>query len=214
MKRYVKEFAADILRTVANITNEQYRKNVESKVDQVITKYEGNYITSFEAVEQLVKVVSLTATRNTKDKNSIEDTHSALKIPLDIDEIKKLVKGTSYKFDNETYVKDKTIRIIKYITLKTNTYCLENVYITVTPMNTTNADIEIGYEKITSQPISGVPWKEGRVLYKSVFRNEQCETVYELLSYCTTRLDTHYVRETLYANGKADVAVRIKTKGN
>ena len=56
MQRYVKEFAMDIIKSLEYAREDIKQKAIE-RINKVINLCERGYITSFEAVKQMIKVI-------------------------------------------------------------------------------------------------------------------------------------------------------------
>jgi hypothetical protein len=55
IKRYVKEFANDIVQTAQEIENDTIRLTTISEVNKAVKLCEMGYITNFEAMQQIVR---------------------------------------------------------------------------------------------------------------------------------------------------------------
>lgn len=56
MKRYVKEFASDRIKSL-QYANEDVKQKALERINKVIHLCERGYITDFEAVKQIIKVI-------------------------------------------------------------------------------------------------------------------------------------------------------------
>lgn len=56
MKRYVKEFAADRIKSL-EYANEGIKQKAIERINKVIDLCERGYITDFEAVQQIIKAI-------------------------------------------------------------------------------------------------------------------------------------------------------------
>ena len=56
MKRYVKEFAADRIKSL-KYANEDIKQKAVERINKVIDLCEKGYITDFEAVQQIIKAI-------------------------------------------------------------------------------------------------------------------------------------------------------------
>ena len=56
MKRYVKEFAADRIKSF-EYTNADIKQKAVERINKVIDLCEKGYITDFEAVQQIIKAI-------------------------------------------------------------------------------------------------------------------------------------------------------------
>ena len=56
MKRYVKEFATDIIKSL-EFANADIKQKAIERINKAVNLCERNYITDFEAVQQIIKVI-------------------------------------------------------------------------------------------------------------------------------------------------------------
>ena len=56
MKRYVKEFAADRIKSF-EYANEKKKKKAIERINKAVNLCERGYITEFEAVQQIIKAI-------------------------------------------------------------------------------------------------------------------------------------------------------------
>ena len=56
MKRYVKEFAADRIKSL-QYANEDVKQKAIERINKVVNLCERGYITEFEAVQQIIKAI-------------------------------------------------------------------------------------------------------------------------------------------------------------